>query len=684
MGQCAPSTEESNMELPSDDMQHIRRQQHQSPQQQQQRRGGPQQTTHQTRRRPRTTATLQSLVRVGSTMFKSVLVRDPESGKVTKTHKPTNQKAETYDHVHDAVNETLSARHSHHGEKNNNGGTLLNQVIPKTMTTTTTRTVGVVGLQNLGNTCFMNSSLQCLSHTIPLTDYFLGYDYRKEINHENFLGTKGELANAYAVLMKEMWLSKKKSLAPSSFKASLGHFAPQFAGYDQHDCQELLAFLLDGIHEDLNRVKKRPYIEDKDCDGTNDTSDSMDAWENYLKRNKSIVVDLFQGQLRNTMKCCNTKIQNADGSTGCGHRNVKFDSFMYLSLPMQDDCQTLDDCLELFCTVEHLTGANQWYCSKCKEHVDATKKFDLWMLPPILVVHLKRFRYNDYGARSKLNRKMNYPVCNWSLDKFIKSSENAHEMYDLYAVTNHYGNLGGGHYTASAMNRFDNQWYEFNDSTCTKVDQSRLGNDNAAYCLFYNRMEKMELENDEEKEDSFRRAAVRRQSVSKPELWPHMQNAAAKKKTKVDVRKSFRDFHKVSMMMLDQLDDTLIMEEEGSEGDMEKMNSNIEPLDDTLVEEQESEGVVEEKKGKEEENSNIEPLDDTLVAEQDSEAVVKEKKGKEEGSDKDTEKMNSNTEPSDDTLVAEQNSEGVVEEEEGKEEDNLNSNEAKEDSKHIG
>jgi len=484
--------------------------------------------------------------------------------------------------------------------------------------------------------------------------------------------------------MKEMWLSKKKSLAPSSFKASLGHFAPQFAGYDQHDCQELLAFLLDGIHEDLNRVKKRPYIEDKDCDGTNDTADSMDAWENYLKRNKSIVVDLFQGQLRNTMKCCNTKIQNADGSTGCGHRNVKFDSFMYLSLPMQDDCQTLDDCLELFCTVEHLTGANQWYCSKCKKHVDATKKFDLWMLPPILVVHLKRFRYNDYGARSKLNRKMNYPVCNWSLDKFIKSSENAHEMYDLYAVTNHYGNLGGGHYTASAMNRFDNQWYEFNDSTCTKVDQSRLGNDNAAYCLFYNRMEKMELENDEEKEDSFRRAAVRRQSVSKPELWPHMQNAAAKKKTKVDVRKSFRDFHKVSMMMLDQLDDTLIMEEEGSEVDMEKMNSNIEPLDDTLVEEQESEGVVEEKKGKEEENLNIEPLDDTLVAEQDSEAVVEEKKGKEEGSVKDTENMNSNTEPSDDTLVAEQNSEGVVEEEEGKEEDNLNSNEAKEDSKHIG
>ena len=76
----------------------------------------------------------------------------------------------------------------------------------------------------------------------------------------------------------------------------------------------LLAFLLDGIHEDLNRVRKKPYIEDEDCDGTNDEGDAITAWSHYLQRNRSIVVDLFQGQLRSTMTCRN---EQPDGTCGC-------------------------------------------------------------------------------------------------------------------------------------------------------------------------------------------------------------------------------------------------------------------------------------------------------------------------------------------------------------------------------
>jgi len=109
--------------------------------------------------------------------------------------------------------------------------------------------LGVVGLKNLGNTCFLNSSLQCLSATIPLTDYFLGYNYRSEINKENFLGTGGKLVVAYAELMKQMWLEASDVVKPIAFKAQLEKFAPQFRGYHQHDSQEFLSFLLDGIHE---------------------------------------------------------------------------------------------------------------------------------------------------------------------------------------------------------------------------------------------------------------------------------------------------------------------------------------------------------------------------------------------------------------------------------------------------
>lgn len=196
----------------------------------------------------------------------------------------------------------------------------------------------------------MSLFIEMMDDTHPIhSHHFHSYDYRKEINYDNFLGTKGQLVNAYTELMKHLWLSSNKSLDPSDFYAPLVKFAPDFADGQQHDSQELLAFLMDGIHEDLNRVQSKPYIEDQDGDGTNDEGDAVMAWKNYLLRNRSIVVDLFQGQLRNTMVC---------GKCHC--TKVKFEPFMYLSLPISSKTRTLDDCLNLYCETEHLTGDNQY------------------------------------------------------------------------------------------------------------------------------------------------------------------------------------------------------------------------------------------------------------------------------------------------------------------------------------
>lgn len=129
---------------------------------------------------------------------------------------------------------------------------------------------GLTGLGNLGNTCFMNSALQCLSNSVPLTRYFLSDKHKEELNCDNPLGMRGEIANAYAGLLHQMWKEQYSSVAPRQFKTAVGRFAPQFSGYQQQDSQELLAFLLDGLHEDLNRVKKKPYVEMKDADGRPD------------------------------------------------------------------------------------------------------------------------------------------------------------------------------------------------------------------------------------------------------------------------------------------------------------------------------------------------------------------------------------------------------------------------------
>ncbi|XP_076914299.1 ubiquitin carboxyl-terminal hydrolase 8-like [Bidens hawaiensis] len=182
--------------------------------------------------------------------------------------------------------------------------------------------LGLTGLSNFGNTCYMNSAVQCLAHTPYLLDYFLG-DFRKDLNFENPLGMNGKLALAFGDLLRQLWTPGTNSVSPRAFKSILAGFAPQFGGYNQHDSQEFLAFLLDGLHEDLNRVKIKPYNEIKDVDGVPVQEVADEHWRNHLARNDSIVVDLCQGQYRSTLTC-----------PVCTKHSVTFDPFLYLSLPL--------------------------------------------------------------------------------------------------------------------------------------------------------------------------------------------------------------------------------------------------------------------------------------------------------------------------------------------------------------
>uniref|UniRef100_A0A3B5MJ38 ubiquitinyl hydrolase 1 n=1 Tax=Xiphophorus couchianus TaxID=32473 RepID=A0A3B5MJ38_9TELE len=133
----------------------------------------------------------------------------------------------------------------------------------------------------------------------------------------------------------------------------------------------------------------------------------------------------------------------------------------------------LKDCIELFTTKEKLGAEDPWYCPNCKQHQQATKKLDLWSLPPVLVVHLKRFSYSRY-MRDKLDSLVDFPLRDLDMSEFLINPNAGPCRYDLIAVSNHYGGMGGGHYTAYAKNKEDGKWYNFDDSSVSPASEDQI------------------------------------------------------------------------------------------------------------------------------------------------------------------------------------------------------------------
>lgn len=327
---------------------------------------------------------------------------------------------------------------------------------------------GITGLKNLGNSCYMNSIIQCLSNTPKLSTYFIDNLYADDLNRNNENISQTQVVTNVAEVIKALWTGQYKRISPHCLKAAIGQYKLQFSTYEQQDSHEFLTFLLDWMHSEL---RKKVKIQAK-------LTTAEKEWDKAMDSQESIISELFFGQLRSTITC-----------SSCQKDSTTYETFnsLTMSLPHTNRC-TLDDCIQRFVTGQKVVG---WKCPKCQVPREATKKFDFIKLAPIIVIHLNRFAESG-GWLEKRNTAVDFPLKEFDLKPYLITDHDTPMnntrfcTYNLYAMSNHYGTMEGGHYTAFCKNSVQNKWYKYDDQTVTEVSPSQVKSQNtSAYLLFY-------------------------------------------------------------------------------------------------------------------------------------------------------------------------------------------------------
>lgn len=321
-----------------------------------------------------------------------------------------------------------------------------------------------IGLRNIGNTCFFNAALQCLFRVQKLTDFVFSDQFEKNLNTSNPKGSGGKIARAYRSLLAGVCTSKT-ALSPDSLRMAITSKYKRFNNYQQHDSQEMIGAILDGLHEDMNQAAGKAKADKPDKEA--------DSWDLYKFENDSPIMKIFHGEYINEIVC-----------PKCNKSDTTHDPFLFFSVPIPDSFfggTSLSKCIQKFSAVDVLDKNNTWNCPFCKNSVQAKKSLKVYKCPQVLIVHLKRF---NQATHSKITTSVDYPDILDSGD-FVTSNEKY--KYKLIGVVIHSGSLFGGHYTACALTQTTNKWHLYDDSRVTEISQksAHVGN---AYVLFYQRI----------------------------------------------------------------------------------------------------------------------------------------------------------------------------------------------------
>ena len=341
---------------------------------------------------------------------------------------------------------------------------------------------GLSGMANIGNTCYLNSCMQVLSHCYELNDFLIKGDYKKRLNR---------LPDSVILLewdkLREMLWANNCTVAPYGFVKTIQKVAEIkhrdiFTGHAQNDVQEFLLFIVDCFHNALAREVEMQI----NGQTQNDTDQMATVCYTMMKKmyNKeySEMLNIFYG----------IHVSEIISSTTNAMVSAMPEPFSVLSLSIPNSGNSsnssisLYDCFDLYCEPESLDGDNAWFNDKTGQKENALRKISFWSLPDVMIIDLKRWNGNSNQNKSHQNKShqnVDVPLVDADFSKYIKGYNAASYIYDLFGVCNHSGGAMGGHYTAFIKNA-NGKWFAFNDTLVNEIKEENVISPHS-YCLFY-------------------------------------------------------------------------------------------------------------------------------------------------------------------------------------------------------
>ena len=338
-----------------------------------------------------------------------------------------------------------------------------------------------IGLDNIGATCYMNATLQSFSNTKELRDYFLKKFDKSDPNKK--------MSNAFHEVILSLWNknNNNKSYAPHNFKNVLSELNPLFAGIAANDSKDLISFLLERFHQEINIIDTKNINDNmiSNADQLNENKMFNIFSTDMMARYKSIISDLFYGILETKTQC-----------TNCKRIKYNFQVYSFLEFPLEqiniyftnqgrrqnfngqgNPDIDLYECFEHYESLLQMTGDNKIYCSECNSSFDAFYQTLLYTTPNYLILNLNR------GKNAVYECKVNFPnilnLCNYVVNK-------TNTVYQLQSVISHIGPSSmSGHFIAYCRHPKNNEWYKYNDSIVTKCTTQKEYLNGMPYILFY-------------------------------------------------------------------------------------------------------------------------------------------------------------------------------------------------------